>query len=52
MEYILRHIDTDNQVQIHMAWPTRVDALNYVWDNFERGVVWVDVNDRPAVLNH
>ena len=52
MEYILRHIDTDNQVQIHMAWPTRVDALNYVWDNFERGVVWVDANDRPAVLNH
>jgi hypothetical protein len=27
-----------------------VDALNYVWENFERGVVWVDVNDRPAVV--
>jgi hypothetical protein len=33
-----------------MTWLTRVDALNYVWENFERGVVWVDVNDRPAVV--
>ena len=33
-----------------MTWPTRVDALNYVWENFERGVVWVDVNDRPEVV--
>ena len=50
--YILRNCVNDNQVQTHMTWPTRVDALNYVWENFERGVVWVDVNDRPAVLNH
>jgi|MEHZ01.3.fsa_nt_MEHZ010991759.1_1 hypothetical protein len=50
MNYILRNCVNDNQVQTHMTWPTRVDALNYVWENFERGVVWVDVNDRPAVV--
>ena len=50
MNYILRNCVNDNQVQTHMTWLTRVDALNYVWENFERGVVWVDVNDRPEVV--